>query len=206
MQNIEKFGGTKLLLADPPWSYNKNSENVTIPEHEGKRKSHSSYCAMQDGELVTLYKKIRKIMAPDSIICQWTVGGRMDFSIKLLKVAGFQFSSILLNWVKTDKFGRPFVGMGMTTRQCCEYVLLGRKGKGLPTVDRGIPDVIMVPRPGRHSEKPKIHGLLTRLFGVPTGRGVEALEIFARDVHDIPGWAYWGNEVTITPAQKELFQ
>lgn len=80
-------------------------------------------------------------------------------------------------------------GLGHYTRANQEIVLLGRRGKPFPRLDRTVRQVVLAPR-GRHSAKPReVHDRIVRLFG-----DRPRIELFARP--PVPdGWACWGLEV-----------
>ena len=91
-------------------------------------------------------------------------------------------------WVKTNKDGSIYMGMGQHTRANAEICLLGTRGKGLPRQNAGIYQTQLHQR-GRHSEKPNAFRKdIEKLYG-DTAR----LEMFAR--HKTDGWHVWGNEV-----------
>ena len=80
------------------------------------------------------------------------------------------------------------MGMGYHTRANPEVCLLATRGKGLPTVDRGVREWIVSPV-RRHSQKPeRVFADIERLYGPRT-----RLEGFARARR--PNWATWGDEV-----------
>lgn len=83
---------------------------------------------------------------------------------------------------------RYMMGQGSYTRANPEFVLLGRRGKGAPVINRGVRSEVLAPR-GAHSAKPNdVHERIEALCG-----DVRRLEMFARDTR--PGWDAWGNEV-----------
>ena len=67
-------------------------------------------------------------------------------------------------------------------------MLLFKRGRGLPVIDRGVSQALLAER-REHSRKPdEMYRALERLFGP-----VRRVELFAR--HKRPGWEPWGNEV-----------
>ena len=83
---------------------------------------------------------------------------------------------------------RFMMGQGSYTRANPEFVLLGRRGKGAPAINRGVRSEVLAPR-GEHSAKPSdVHERIEALCG-----DVRRLELFAREPR--AGWDAWGNEV-----------
>ena len=106
-----------------------------------------------------------------------------------MKAWGFNYKTVLHNWVKVRKDGVPIMGMGSYTRSGSELLLLGMRGhiKRLGT-DVVIPQVLMQQR-REHSRKPdEVRENLIRLFG-----DLPRIELFARQKTE--GWDAWGNEV-----------
>lgn len=80
------------------------------------------------------------------------------------------------------------IGQGAYTRANPEFVLLGRRGRGVPRVNAGVRSEVLAPA-GRHSAKPdEVADRIVKLLG-----DVPRIELFAR-AHR-PGWWTWGNEV-----------
>jgi len=101
---------------------------------------------------------------------------------------GFQFKTAGFVWVKLNKDGSIFKGLGLYTRGGAEVCWLGIKGKGLPRIDKGVGQVECVRR-GKHSEKPsKIRTRFVQLYG-----DVKRVELFARE--EVDGWDCWGQKV-----------
>lgn len=84
------------------------------------------------------------------------------------------------------------IGQGSYTRANPEYVLLGKRGRGVKRLDAGVRSEVLAPR-SWHSRKPdEVQRRIDRLVG-PDAR---KLEMFARRVFPAPNWWAWGNEVT----------
>lgn len=135
--------------------------------------------------------------APDALLFMWTTGPRMHFAVELMKAWGFEFLTVAVVWVKKNRGdGSTNMGMGVYTRSCCEFLLLGRRGRGVSNWVRNhsILQVLECPR-REHSRKPdEIFPLLDALL-IP---GLRRLEMFARERR--AGWDAWGNEVDHFPA------
>lgn len=106
-----------------------------------------------------------------------------------MKLWGFKFKTVAFTWVKTNKSGSIYMGMGRHTRSNAEICLLGVKGKGVPRKSASIYNTQLHQR-GRHSEKPsQFRDDIVSLYGVDVTR----LEMFARSTYS--DWDVWGNEV-----------
>jgi site-specific DNA-methyltransferase (adenine-specific) len=102
---------------------------------------------------------------------------------------GFTYKTVAFTWIKINKDGLPFVGLGHHTRGNAELVLLGVRGKGVSRVDRGVSQIVMEQR-GKHSQKPEVvQDKIERLYGPD----VSKVELFAR--RERPGWVCWGDEL-----------
>jgi N6-adenosine-specific RNA methylase IME4 len=140
------------------------------------------------------------IVAPDSALALWVTGPHLLHGAALLQAWGYGFSTVLFAWMKTNGDGSLWAGTGYATRANAEYVLYGRRGKGLPVVARDVPMALLAPR-REHSRKPaEVLARLERLFGP----SVRRLELFARERR--PGWEPWGLEVDRFPAQLPLLR
>ena len=113
-------------------------------------------------------------------------------ALRVMEAWGFTYKSDLITWVKTTASGAPTFGTGYYTRKCTEQLLYATRGRGLKTIDHGVPQCILAPR-REHSRKPdEVLEALERLFGP-----IRRLELFAR--RSRPGWIGWGNEIQPLP-------
>lgn len=105
-----------------------------------------------------------------------------------MKMWGFEYKTVAFTWVKTNKNGSVYMGMGRYTRANAEIALLGKRGKGLKRQSASVYQTVLHER-GKHSQKPyRFKKDLEELFG-----DVDRLEMFSREKTD--GWDVWGNEV-----------
>lgn len=171
-------GFTK-IYADPAWGWRTWNSLDKIP-HRG---AVTPYLPMTRDDLQAL--PVSSLAAPHCLLAMWTVSSHVDQAIDLMRAWGFAFKSIGFVWVKTDKAGRPRMGMGRWTRQEAEICLLGTRGRP-PRTDGGVRQVVMEQR-REHSRKPdEVRRRLDRLVA---GAG---LEMFSRE--SAPGWASWGDQ------------
>lgn len=177
-----KRGHYRAILADPPWTYQTYSD-------KGKDRSpEQHYSCMTLDEIKQL--PVQDVAAKDSLLFLWTIDTHIPQALEVMRAWGFSFSTVAFNWVKTNRDGSPFTGMGHWTRANPELVLLGKRG----SPKRKAADVrrlIMSPR-REHSRKPdELHKMIQRLCDGPY------LELFARSYR--AGWTCCGNELAKFP-------
>jgi N6-adenosine-specific RNA methylase IME4 len=117
--------------------------------------------------------------------------------LPVMRAWGFEPSSTAFVWIKPNRKafanGGFFLdetlfakGMGHTTRQNAEYVVLGRRGKPR-RLCKDVHQLIIQPR-REHSRKPdEFYARVERYCTGPY------IELFARQRR--PGWDCWGNEI-----------
>ena len=190
----------KTLIIDPPWPYDKASNNNALSGYvtqDGEGKSQYKTLSMDD--LAAL--PINKVMDPDeAYIFLWTVGPFTETSYMLLRAWGFEPKSQMC-WYKSDKG----LGVGFWFRGGHELVLVGKRTNA-ESIRTGENSVIVHPRLG-HSVKPEtLHELIEKQrplhvrknkAGEPVGQTQTSfpgpyLEIFGRKAR--PGWTVLGNE------------
>lgn len=167
----------QIIYADPPWKYQDKSKS-----HGGGAESH--YPCLSEKELSAL-----DIPSDDNSIClMWATFPQLPVALRVMESWGFEYKTVVFTWVKTNKNGSIYMGMGRYTRANAEICLLGRKGKGLKRLNAGIYQTQLHPRE-RHSKKPDIFkDEICKLFG-----DIRRVELFAREKTE--GWDVWGNEV-----------
>lgn len=168
----------QIIYADPPWQYQDKSKS-----HGGGAESH--YPCMSTAELCALNVPT----ADDAVLLLWTTFPQLEEAFKVIKAWGFRYKTGAFTWVKTNKDGSVYMGMGRHTRANAEVCLLAVKGRGVRRINASIRNTMLFPR-GRHSAKPKeFREAIVSLYG-----DLPRLELFAREKTD--GWDVWGNEVT----------
>lgn len=177
-----------LIYADPPLDFQSRT-----PAGQGRSPSRH-YATMDFFALCRL--SVTEIAAPNALLAVWAYGPRLFEVDQLAAAWGFPvFSGTLFTWSKITRNGAPRIGTGYSTRKNTEQCLLFRRGKGLPRLDRGVPELIQAPR-REHSEKPiEAMERLERLYG-----DVRRIELFARAVR--PGWDQWGDQIAAMPRTK----
>jgi len=176
----------EVIYADPPWWY---ADRKPGTKFGGGASGH--YPLIPDDEMLGLGQWIKTLAADNCAMFVWATGARLDFAIKVIEKWGFRYATVAFTWIKSNKDGSIFSGIGNYTASNAEFCLLGIKGSMLPEGNL-VPSVIVEPR-RRHSEKPsEVRERIETMY--PNTRRVE---LFARQ-QNIPGWDVWGNEVRST--------
>lgn len=169
----------QIIYADPPWSYKDKSKS-----HGGGAESH--YPCMSTKEICDLKVPSEK----DSVLFLWTTLPQLEEAFKVISAWGFKYKTGAFTWVKLNKDGSIYMGMGRYTRANAELCLLATRGKGLKRKNASIKNTQKYYRT-KHSEKPsQFRKEIEKLFG---NEGISKLELFAREKTE--GWDIWGNEV-----------
>jgi site-specific DNA-methyltransferase (adenine-specific) len=100
---------------------------------------------------------------------------------------GFTYCTFAFTWIKTNKDGSPFFGVGYYTKSNPEICLLGRKGKPIKVSD-SVSSVIISPKLGHSQKPPEARSRIEQLCG-----DVPRIELFARE--KVAGWEPWGNQI-----------
>ena len=181
------------ILADPPWHHKTQS-----PKGEQSNRHPLRHYPTMTLEAIKALP-VGDLAARDAHLFLWTTGPHLEVAFQVMAAWGFRYSSLAFVWVKRKKSAGDdhdaplfmdrrdlFTGMGYTTRQNAELVLLGRRGRPV-RLSKAIHQVIVAPRQ-EHSRKPaESHARIERYCAGPR------LELFARA--SLPGWDCWGNDV-----------
>lgn len=178
------------IVADPPWSYR------TFSAKGGGRGAAQHYPTMELDDIKAL--PVASVADRDCFLFLWATGPNLREAFEVMDAWGFKYSALAFVWVKQNlrldtkqlrlvTVGDEglFLGMGHTTRQNAELVLLGRRGRPA-RLSRTVRQVIMAPR-REHSRKPD-----EALDRIEEFAGGPHLELFSRSQR--PGWTAWGNE------------
>lgn len=178
-----------IIYADPTWDFKVWSD-------KGAGRSASQHYKITPlDELKKL--DVAQLAAKDSLLYMWVTSPNMEASWELMHTWGFKFVTVGFYWVKLNKRAPKiggwterdfFMGCGYYTRKNVEQVWVGKRGNGIPRINRGVRELVISPR-GEHSVKPReVAERIVQLHG-----DVPRLEMFARDKK--PGWDVWGDEV-----------
>lgn len=177
----------KIIYADPPWSYRKMGNIQAV--------ANAHYSTMSNEDICKL--PIKEITDKNCILFLWATFPKLQEALDVIKAWGFEYKTVGFVWIKKNKKGGNFFGVGWYTKSNAEICLIGVKGKA-PKQSNSISQIIETVRE-RHSKKPDI----VRKKIVDFCGDLPRIELFARNngVRDIfnynplDGWSAWGNEV-----------
>jgi len=139
-QLVRVVGKFRTLVVDPPWDYDSLSVAGVAPD----------YATMTIDQLARM--NIAQWAEDGCHLYLWTTNNFMGKACGLMEVWGFQHRTVL-TWIKTDKNGKPRLGLGTYFRNTTEQVLFGTRGT-LRTRTSQTQTHFCAPV-GRHSEKPE---------------------------------------------------
>lgn len=223
------IGPFDLILSDPPWAYaDKGQSGSGVNNGSATHYSTMStdeICALDvpvvaaPDSLCFLWVTAPHIpsglkvleawgFAFKTVAFTWVKTGttdRAEVALKdAMKLRGVGATSMngILNDTRPHLLPAFAIGQGSYSRANAEFVLLGRKGRGVSRVDAGVRSEVLAPR-REHSQKPdEVAARIERLFGdaVPAevggrivNRPIRRLEMFARAPRR--GWYVHGDEV-----------
>ena len=173
---MEKFD---IIYADPPWQYKDRNSN-------GKRGADYKYDTMNIEDITSL--PIYELAEDNSVLFLWCTAPLLNKGIETVYKWGFNYKTIAFTWVKLNKNGSVFKGLGHYTRSNAEFVLLGVRGKGLEVIDKSVSQIIQEQR-SYHSVKPgRIKNEIDRLYPDPN---YKRIELFARKGANTIEYAHW---------------
>lgn len=178
------------ISIDPPWHF---QTRAAVRDSRGPDRH---YATTSITALEAL--PVANVAAPDCHLFMWITGPLLVHGahLRLFDAWGFRPSSIWLDWVKTKRSfdtamlrSTPLLeedlhfGMGYTTRQNAEWIVLGRRGSP-KRLRADIPQVLIAPV-REHSRKPD--EAYARIEAYCEG---PRLDMFAGAAR--PGWTRWG--------------
>lgn len=177
----------------PPWSFK-------VYSNKGKdRSAENHYTTMTLDNIKNI--KVNDIAEKDSVLILWVTSPNLIEGLEVMKAWGFKYSTILFGWIKLNKhyktlckdkkeFDKQFrMNLGFLTRSNLELCIIGKKGKGISRIHKGIRQLVIEPME-QHSKKPDVvRDKIVQLFG-----DLPRIELFARQKVD--GWTCIGNEIT----------
>ncbi len=194
----------KIIYADPAWAYKTWSK-------KGKGRS-PKYDVMTLEQMKNL--NVQAIANKDSLLFMWSTYPHLPQALELMNAWGFTYATVGFTWVKTikneekvikkhferqpyklihwtGKGGLYHMGMGYYTRANPEIVLIGKRGKGVPRLEKNTPNLV-IERIGNHSEKPdRVAELIDNTYGFYLPK----VELFARKQRTY--WECVGNELGV---------
>jgi N6-adenosine-specific RNA methylase IME4 len=183
--------GYHAIAADPPWRYECFSE-------KGKdRSADRHYETMAVHEIEQL--PVGDLAARDTHLFLWVTAPCLvkGLHLSIMREWGFEPSALAFVWAKIKRdafaYGSFFIdetlfakGIGHTTRQNVEFVVLGSRGSPR-RLRKDVHQLIIEPR-REHSRKPdQFYARVERYCDGPF------VDLFARERR--PNWDVWGIEV-----------
>lgn len=169
----------QIIYADPPWSY----QNGNVPQG-GVNAQYKTMTLQQIKDL-----PVFKIAEETSVLILWATFPQLQEALDVIKAWGFKYKTLGFSWLKTNKDGSPFFGIGYYAKSNQEICLLGVRGKAHSLVKSNSISSFVSTGRTKHSEKPQIfRNKIVELFG-----DIPRIELFARTKTE--GWDVWGNEV-----------
>jgi|ERR1035437_3617608 site-specific DNA-methyltransferase (adenine-specific) len=173
-KSVKKY---KIIYADPPWAY-RNMGNIQAT-------ANAQYPTMKNEDICAL--PIGELADDNSILFLWATFPKIQEALDVMKAWGFEYKTVGFTWIKKNKNGGNFFGVGWYTKSNAEVCLIGTKGKA-PKISNSISQIIETVRE-RHSKKPAI----VRQKIVEFCGDIPRIELFARQ--KTKGWDIWGNEI-----------
>ena len=174
---IASLAKYSIIYADPPWEY-RNMGNIQAT-------ANSHYPTMRQKDIEAL--PIKSLAADNCILFMWATFPKLQEALNTIKAWGFEYKTVGFTWVKKNKNGGNFFGVGWYTKSNAEVCLIGVKGKS-PKVSNSVSSIIESVRE-EHSKKPDI----VRDKIIEFAGDLPRIELFARQ--HVDGWDCWGNEV-----------
>jgi N6-adenosine-specific RNA methylase IME4 len=167
----------QIIYADPPWAY-RNMGNIQAT-------ANAHYSTMSNEDICEL--PVADIADENSILFLWATFPKIQEALDVIRAWGFEYKTVGFTWIKKNKNGGNFFGVGWYTKSNAEVCLIGVRGKA-PKISNSVSSIIESVR-GRHSAKPEIvRDKIIQFCG-----DVPRIELFARQKTE--GWDSWGNEV-----------
>lgn len=167
----------RLIMADPPWSFDNWSA-------AGEGKNAKAHYACMDVAAITALP-VGHLASRDCILWLWATNPMLPQALEVMATWGFTFKTGG-HWVKRTSGGKLAFGTGYILRSAGEPFLIGTMGN--PETSRSVRSVIEgVAR--EHSRKPE-----EAFAAAETLVPGPYLELFSRERR--PGWDSWGDEVS----------
>ena len=169
-----------IILADPPWNYGNKATRASADKH---------YPTMRLEEIKAL--PVYDLGTMPSALCLWVTWPNIRMAFEVFDAWGYEYKTLLWEWIKLNKDGTVFRGLGNYSRSNPEPCLLAFKkvvtrSRIIPVEDHSISAVLKAQR-RKHSQKPdEQYERIERLW--PDRRYIE---LFARQTW--PGWDCWSH-------------
>ena len=130
---------------------------------------------------------VDKIAADNCILFLWATFPKIQEALNTITAWSFAYKTVGFTWIKKNKSGSNFFGVGWYTKSNAEVCLIGVKGKA-PKISNSISSILETVRE-KHSKKPD----LARDKIVEFCGDVPRIELFARE--SAPGWKSIGDGI-----------
>jgi len=175
-----------IIYCDPPWAY-RNMGNIQAT-------ANAQYPTMKNEDICNL--SIERLSDENCILFLWATFPKIQEALNVIKAWGFEYKTVGFNWIKKNKNGGNFFGVGWYTKSNSEVCLIGVRGKA-PKISNSISQIIETVREG-HSKKPDI----VREKIVEFCGDLPRIELFAREKTE--GWDVIGNEINGQDIRKTI--
>ena len=179
----------QIIYADPPWSY----QNGGVPQGG----VNAQYPTMKLEDIKAL--PIKDLADNPCVLLMWATFPLLKEAFEVIEAWGFEYKTLGFSWIKTNKDGSPFFGVGYYAKSNAEVCLLAVRGNGHSLVKSNKVSSVILSAKSKHSKKPDIvRNKIVELFG-----DIPRIELFARNEGNknlfnenvLDGWDSWGNEV-----------
>lgn len=175
----DKLGPFALIYADPPWTFETHTPELT------HRMPDDHYPVMSDEEIINAKfhgQSIGELAQDDCALFMWCTSSNLVRALAVMDGWGFEYLTQAV-WDKRQ------IGLGLIFRNQHEVLLYGARGKPPKPINL-VSSVFSVKR-GRHSAKPKeVRAALERMY--PKFGAENRIEMFCRG--QVSGWTCVGHE------------
>lgn len=98
---LRRFGGSDMIMADPPWSCEMRSEKG----HEKSPQAH--YDCMSIDDICAL--PVSALAAPNCLLWLWSLNTMLPQALQVIEAWGFQYKTAG-HWVKLTRNGKLNMG------------------------------------------------------------------------------------------------
>lgn len=193
----------KVILADPPWSYNNRHESRAGKTRFGRGVS-TRYSAgvMGVNDLCSL--PVADIAEDNAYLFMWATWPCLKEGVQVMESWGFRYVTLAFIWAKENKNGGWFYGPGRYVPSNSEPCLFGVRGRPI-TSSTGVKPCQILAAP--HPRDPATHKIIHSRKPEEAHKRIEnwcgpGLELFATQQTD--GWRCLGYDVTRRDIREDL--
>lgn len=176
-----------VVLIDPPWPYPNRNKGGSFGLG-----AIGHYNLMKTEDIIETFSILSEVCSENCAVFIWAVHPKLKELYKCieeLEKHKFRYATCAFNWIKTNKDGSVFKGIGNYTASNTEPCFLVVRGK-MPVSEKLVQSVILHPKM-RHSQKPEqAQDLVERMYPLDK---YSHLEVFARRKRD--NWKCLGIEL-----------